>query len=135
LTVTAKLQKMEISMRAKMLATIPVVAAFLTAAMASPSDASFRRLRFNYEPGEVVVAHSHYGNGSIKSVVRPGRWGWQVRLPGGAWTDCRRSCEETLRVQTVDIFGDGDSSLDSGGYGTLTRECGVLGCLHWEYSF
>ena len=56
-----------------------------------------------------------------------------VQLPGGAWTDCRRSCEETLRVQTVDLTARDDSSL--AGYGTLQRECGIFGCLHWEYSF
>ena len=56
-----------------------------------------------------------------------------MQLPGGAWTGCRRSCEETLRVQTVDLTADDDHSLK--GYGTLSRECGVFGCLHWEYSF
>jgi hypothetical protein len=122
-------------MRATIWTTAVGTAALLLAATASPSDASFRRLRSNYAPGEVITAYSHYGNGEISSVVRPGRYGWQVKLPGGAWTDCRRSCEETLRVQTVDIYGDGDSSLTNGGYGTMLRECGVLGCLHWEYSF
>jgi len=124
-------------MRAKIWVGIPVIAAGLAlAALPTPSEATGRRLRTNYEPGQVIVAHSHYGNGSVRSVVRPARFGWQVRLPrGGAWVDCRRSCEETLRVQTVDIFGDGDTSLAGGGYGTLTRECGVLGCLHWEWSF
>lgn len=123
-------------MRSRILATVPVIAALLAVAVASSADASgIRRLRSHYTPGEVIVAHSHYGNGSVTGAVRPGRYGWQVQLPGGAWVGCRRSCEETLRVQTVDIFGDGDNTLSSGGYGTLTRECGVLGCLHWEYSF
>jgi hypothetical protein len=126
---------METSMLARQFATISVAAMLLAVTMVSASDASFRRLRSSYVPGEVITAHSHYGNGTIQSVVRPGRYGWQVKLPGGAWTGCRRSCEETLRVQTVDIFGDGDTSLSGGGYGTLSRECGVFGCLHWEYSF
>jgi hypothetical protein len=121
-------------MRFGLLATVPIVA-LLASTMATPADATLRRLRSHYKPGEVITAYSHYGNGSIQSVVRPGRFGWQVQLPGGSWTGCRRSCEETLRVQTVDIFGDGDNSLTSGGYGTLTRECGVLGCLHWGFSF
>ena len=123
-------------MRSILSISLPVIAALLAvSAMPSPSDALGRRLRANYEPGEVITAHSHYGNGSVRSVVRPGRYGWQVRLPHGTWVDCRRSCEETLRVQTVDIFGDGDTTLSNGGYGTLTRECGVFGCLHWEWSF
>lgn len=120
-------------MRAKTLAGLPLITAILAASIAPPSEAGFRRLRSHYEPGEVITAHSHYGNGSVSSIVRPGRFGWQVKLPGGAWTDCRRSCEETLRVQTVDLTEDDDHSLR--GYGTLSRECGILGCLHWEYSF
>jgi hypothetical protein len=122
-------------MRATNWTAAVATAAIFAAAATAPADASFRRLRSDYAPGEVITAYSHYGNGQISSVVRPGRYGWQVRLPGGAWTDCRRSCEETLRVQTVDIFGDGDSSLTNGGYGTMLRECGVLGCLHWGFSF
>ena len=122
-------------MRSQVLATVAVVTALLATTLASPADAHIRRLRSHYAPGEVIVAQSHYGNGSIQSVVRPGREGWQVQLPGGGWVDCRRSCEETLRVQTVDIFGDGDNSLSSGGYGTLSRECGIFGCLSWGFSF
>ena len=85
----------------------------------------------------MIVAHSRFGNGSVTGIVRPGQYGWEVQLPGGAWTGCRRSCEETLRVQTVDIFGDGGSNLSDGGYGTLQRECGIFGCLggHFELSF
>jgi hypothetical protein len=122
-------------MRFKILAIVPVVAAMVAGATVTPADAMFRRLRSHYKPGEVITAYSQFGNGSIQSVVRPARYGWQVRLPGGAWTDCRRSCEETLRVQTIDIYGDNDNTLSSGGYGTLTRECGVLGCLNWGFSF
>jgi hypothetical protein len=123
---------MEAFMRARLFATVPVAAALLVAAMTSPSEAHLRRLRSSYAPGEVITAHSHYGNGVASSIVRPGRYGWEVQLPGGAWTGCRRSCEETLRVQTVDLTAD-DHSLK--GYGTLSQECGIFGCLHWEYSF
>lgn len=114
-----------------------MAAAILATAIPQDADAGgIRRLRSNYEPGEVITARSHFGNGVVQSVVRRGRYGWQVRLPrGGTWVDCRRSCEETLRVQTVDIFGDGTNSLSNGGYGTLANECGIFGCLHWEYSF
>jgi hypothetical protein len=124
---------METSMLARLFATISVAALLLTVTMISASDAGFRRLRSSYVPGEVITAQSHHGNGIISSVVRPARYGWQVQLPGGAWTDCRRSCEETLRVETVDLTADDDHALK--GYGTLSRECGVFGCLRWEYSF
>ncbi len=121
-------------MRANLLAIFPVVATLFAMATAVPSDATgIHRLRSDYQPGEVIVAQSRFGNGSIKSVVRPGRWGWQVRLPGGAWTDCRRSCEETLRVKTVDFYEG--NSIDDGGYGTLQRECGIFGCLGGSYEF
>lgn len=121
-------------MRAKMLAMVPLVAALLTTAATSPSDASFRRLRSNYTPGEVITAYSRFGNGSVSSVVRPAQWGWQVKIPRGAWTYCRRSCEETLRVQTVDYY-EGGNSIDDGGYGSLARECGIFGCLGGSYEF
>lgn len=51
-----------------------------------------------------VVAESWYGKGTVSGPVRPGRHGWQVRLPGGTWIDCRRSCRETLRQETVDFW-------------------------------
>jgi hypothetical protein len=127
---------MEISMRAKLLALVPILTTLFGAAAIVPADASgIGRLRSHYKPGEIIIAESRYGNGAIKSVVRPGRWGWQVRLPSGNWTDCRRSCEETLRVKTIDYYGDNDSSIDSGGYGSLTRECGIFGCLGGSYEF
>ncbi len=77
-----------------------------------------------------VTAHSHYGNGSVRGPVRETRVGPQVRLPHGTWVYCRTSCSETLRVETVDIFGDGQTFA---GYGTLQNECGVFGCLRWEH--
>ncbi len=121
-------------MRAKMLTVLPVVGALLATVATTPSEATgIHRLRSHYQPGEVVIAHSRFGNGSLKSIVRPGRWGWQVRLPGGSWTDCRRSCEETLRVKTVDFYEG--NSIDDGGYGSLQRECGIFGCLGGSYEF
>lgn len=80
---------------------------------------------FAYEEG-YVVAHSQHGNGRISGAVRPTRYNYEVRLPGGTWVDCRRSCAETLRVQTIDIFERQDQL---GGYGTMYNECGILfGC-------
>ena len=73
-----------------------------------------------------VVAESRYGNGSVPGAVRDGRHGLEVRLPGGSWVGCRRSCSETLRVETVD-FWENDGRLV--GAGTASNECGVFGCL------
>lgn len=76
--------------------------------------------------GDVAVAASRYGNGTVSGPVRQTRTGYEVRLPGGTWTACRRSCSETLRVETVDFF-ETNSSLT--GYGTVENECGIFGCL------
>lgn len=121
----------------KLWAAAPVIVSVLAVtAIPTPSEALGRRLRTDYKPGEVVTARSLYGNGSIRSVVRPARFGWQVRIPRrGNWVDCRRSCEETLRVKTIDFYGDGTSTLANGADGSFTRECGVFGCLHWEWSY
>lgn len=123
-------------MRARLLALIPALAAMLgTTALAPVADASgIGRLKTNYKPGQIITAYSRYGNGAIRSVVRPTQVGWQVRLPSGNWTYCRRSCEETLRVQTIDYFSGGNS-IDDGGYGSLARECGIFGCLGGSYEF
>lgn len=121
-------------MRAKLLTLLSITAAMAAIAPASSEASGIHRLRSNYQPGEVITAYSRYGNGAIKSVVRPAKWGWQVKLPSGNWTYCRRSCEETLRVQTID-FNSGGNSIDDGAYGSLARECGIFGCLGGSYEF
>jgi len=80
-----------------------------------------------------IVAHSHYGNGSVTAPYRKTPVGYQIRLPHGTWVYCRTSCSETLRVETVDIW---DAVIDNGepiGAGTMQAECGALGCLHWSW--
>lgn len=65
--------------------------------------------------GGWVEAHSRWGNGSVSAPVRSGRHGWQVRLPGGTWVDCARSCSDTLRRQTVDFWeANGPQAKDDG---------------------
>jgi hypothetical protein len=54
--------------------------------------------------GGEVVAESRFGHGSVSGAVRPTNVGREVRLPGGTWIDCGRSCSETLRVETVDFW-------------------------------
>jgi hypothetical protein len=81
-----------------------------------------------------VIAHSHDGNGSIRAPYRNTPVGYQVRLPHGTWVYCRTSCSETLRVQTVDIWANIDD-VNPIGAGTLQAECGIAGCLHWEWGF
>lgn len=124
-------------MRAPLLALVSVLVALSTLLAVAPAEAdglSIGRLRTHYKSGEIITAFSRFGNGSIQSVVRRGQNGWQVKLPSGNWTYCRRSCEETLRVQTIDYY-EGGNSIDDGGYGSLSRECGVFGCLGGSYTF
>ena len=72
-----------------------------------------------------VTAMSRHGNGSVSGAVRDGRHGdLEVQLPSGSWTSCRRSCSETLRVQSIDLSEDRYY-----GAGTVQNECGIFGCL------
>ncbi|MHA1164251.1 MAG: hypothetical protein ACTSP0_01540 [Alphaproteobacteria bacterium] len=63
--------------------------------------------------GPYVTAHSRYGNGEVRAPVRAGRFGYQIKLPGGPWIYCEnnsllfgrhRPCGETLRRQTLDFW-------------------------------
>lgn len=80
--------------------------------------------------GEVAVAVSRFGNGTVSGPVRTTRTGYEVRKPNGTWIACRRSCSETLRVETVDFY-ENDGSFT--GYGTAMNECGIFGCLELRY--
>lgn len=52
-----------------------------------------------------VTAESRYGTGVVSGPVRQGPRGRpEVRLPGGTWLECGRSCRETLRRETVDFW-------------------------------
>jgi len=84
-------------------------------------------------PGPIegyVVAESRFGHGTVTGPVRRVRTGFEVRMPGGTWIACRRSCSETLRVESVDFWenrGAGRNAIDS--------ECGLFGCLTREWRF
>lgn len=86
-------------------------AAVLMAVAGGVADA-----REHYSRGEgYVVAESRWGNGTVSGPVRYGRNGREVRLPGGTWVECARSCSETLRRQTVDFWQSmGSQAKDSG---------------------
>jgi hypothetical protein len=68
----------------------------------APADAGARRAP-GYAPG-YVVAQSDYGNGTVSGPVRRARFGYEVRLPGGNWVDCRLDCAEALRVESIDFW-------------------------------
>ena len=115
-------------MTLRLIAAAAVVAAVSNFALTHPTHAGGRLLHRDHgyngiEEGH-VVARSRHGNGSISGPVRMTSLGPQVRLPGGTWEYCRRSCSETLRVETVDIWeGRRDGQIG------LAQECGIFGCL------
>jgi hypothetical protein len=78
-----------------------------------------------------VVAESRFGNGTVVGPVRPYRFGYQVRMPGGTWIDCRRSCSETLRVETIDFW----ENRKGAGRDAIDNECGIFGCLTLRRDF
>lgn len=81
-----------------------------------------------------VTAYSQNSDKSIRAPYRATNVGYQVRLPRGTWVYCRTSCSETLRVNTVDVWAQIDDASPIG-VGTLQAECGIAGCLHWEWGF
>lgn len=109
--------------------TLPAALALGLCALAPASltaEAGFRRP----PEGDVAVAVSRYGNGTVTGPVRAARTGYEVRLPGGTWVGCRRSCSETLRVETVDFYENEGRLV---GYGTAQNECGLFGCLEFAW--
>ncbi len=102
------------------------VAISLVGIVAATAPTSAQRGYANETERPVVTAYSRYGNGEISAAVRPAKYSPEVRLPGGTWVSCRRSCAETLRVETIDRDEGNSRDIGSGG---LLNECGVFGCL------
>ena len=71
------------------------------------AEARDQRAGRYYERGHAgfVTAESRYGPRTVSGPVRYGRHGrLEVRLPGGTWLECGRSCSETLRRETIDFW-------------------------------
>ena len=81
--------------------------------IAAPEAAAYSRSQRGGETG-YVTAESRWGHGSISAPVRPSRTGAEVRLPGGTWVPCARSCAETLRQETVDFWEARGPQMDKG---------------------
>ena len=73
-----------------------LAAAAILAGITFASVAEARRDRDR----DSVTACSRYGNGCYTAPVR----GSQMRLKGGTWVDCKGSCSDTLREETVDFW-------------------------------
>lgn len=55
-----------------------------------------------------ITACSNFGKGCISGPTRPARFGLEVRMPGGTWIACTSSCQDALRVATVDFWAQRD---------------------------
>ena len=99
---------------ALLLSAIPLLATAVAPAAAEPRSRILG----------TVTAESRYGApGSVTAPVRVNALGRrEVRLPGGTWIECRRSCGNTLRQETIDFWyirANVDSTGDDGpGYFT-----------------
>ncbi len=85
------------------LATLPMIDAALS------GQAAAQRITRERPPagppqGGYVTAESRWGHGTVSGPVRRAQHGWEVRLPGGTWIPCKRSCSEELRFATVDFW-------------------------------
>lgn len=101
------------------------IAAFAAGFLVATAVSVLAQPRYRDRAPESVVAESHYGHGRAIGAVRPGgRGGWQVRLPGGTWVDCGRSCTDTLRRQSVDLWENIGKDGPDQGRGYLSRSWG-----------
>ena len=67
-----------------------------------------------------VTAESRYTSATITAPVRSGPQGrLEVRLPGGTWLECRQSCSDTLRRETIDFWYSRDNRGTPDGPGYL----------------
>jgi len=80
--------------------------AISTAVFAINTTAEARSRRGPAEPAVgYVTAESRYGPQTITAPVRISALGRrEVRLPGGTWIECRQSCSNTLRQETIDFW-------------------------------
>ena len=99
-----------------------MLAAALLAGLLLPVSVANAGSRADRAETGYVTAESRFGQGTVSGPVRYGRFGREVRLPGGTWEACRRSCSETLRVETIDYWY-------AHGPNAIATECGIFGCL------
>lgn len=99
--------------------------------VASLNDASAQSRGYGRSDGGFVTAESRNGHGTVSGPVRIGRAGArEVRLPGGTWISCGRSCAETLRVESIDFWEN-----KGAGQGRTDNACGIFGCLSRNFGF
>jgi hypothetical protein len=111
------------------IATFALIAALATVSGLAAANAQSRG--YGRHDGGFVTAESRNGHGSVSGPVRLGRAGSrEVRLPGGTWIACGRSCAETLRVESIDFWEN-----KGAGQGRTDNACGIFGCLSRGFGF
>jgi hypothetical protein len=100
-------------------ALLAVLTAAAAALLASTADAQPPRGRIiGY-----VTADSFYGVKTITGPVRVGPKGrLEVGLPGGTWIECRMTCANTLRQETIDFWQNRDYRHGADGPGYFHRQ-------------
>ncbi len=79
---------------------LPLAAVGLAVVLhAAPAEAARR-------DGDAVTGCSRFGRGCVSGPIRRGRYGPEVRLPGGTWYGCAGDCRDTLRAETVDFWDE-----------------------------
>ncbi len=117
----------------RLVATIAVsLAALGVSAFSATAGGPQRGYGYGYGGEGVVTAESRFGHGVVSGPVRIARAGHrEVRLPGGTWISCSRSCAETLRVESVDFW----ENKGAGTHNRIDNECGLFGCLGGAFRF
>jgi hypothetical protein len=108
----------EIPMRLLSPVALIAAATFVVSLLATGAEAQPRRRDTGSGYG-YVTAESRYTSATITGPVRYGPHGrLEVRLPGGTWLECGRSCSDTLRRETIDFWYSRDprGSTDGPGY-------------------
>jgi hypothetical protein len=91
---------MRVSFALLVSAAIPAAASLMVPA----AGASGRRWPAEPKVG-YVTAESRYSSATITAPVRINAQGRrEVRLPGGTWIECRQTCSNTLRQETIDFW-------------------------------
>jgi hypothetical protein len=99
-------------MRARTMQGLTLGLAMGIAMAGASQDASSQSRRDRGEGG--VTAENRYGLGRVTAPTRQGPYGREVRLPSGTWIDCKGSCTETLRDETVDFWKKREELLPRG---------------------
>jgi len=83
----------------------------------APKAKAYKKGPRRYDDGIAFIhVESHHGKGEVIVPVREGRFGPQVRLPGGSWVDCEITCEYTVRRLSLDFWEGQGQNFTSPGY-------------------